>query len=57
MKKHSIESDINWAREQLKELCIKLIAILDDYKDKGLINEEQYYKHTYIKEGISPILL
>jgi len=50
MKNHSIELDINWAREQLKELCIKFIALLDEAKDKGVIDEEQYQKHIYNKK-------
>jgi hypothetical protein len=36
--------------KNLTELCVKIMDLLDDLKDKNLIDEEEYEKHVYNKK-------
>ncbi|NLY44004.1 MAG: hypothetical protein GX066_08575 [Clostridiaceae bacterium] len=40
----------NNSEQQLKELCIILINILNSMKKEGIIDEQQYLKHTKLKK-------
>ncbi|WP_183108752.1 hypothetical protein [Thermohalobacter berrensis] len=35
---------------ELKELCLKMINIFSHYKEKGIIDQDEYEKHTRLKK-------
>ena len=43
-------NNINNCDDLLKELCIKVIDLLTELKDNGLIDEEEYKKNIYRKK-------
>lgn len=45
-----MEEDMEKCEDNLKELCNNMIYALNKLRDKGLINEEEYERHVYLKK-------
>lgn len=46
-----MKSDMNKVEKGLISLCNDFISILKDYREKGIISDEEYLKHTAVKEN------
>lgn len=44
-----MDSDIHY-KDALRELCIKMIELLDELKDNGSIGEKEYQEHVCKKK-------
>lgn len=45
-----MDEDMEKCEDNLKDLCNNMIYLLNELKDKGLIQEEEYKKHIYLKK-------
>ena len=45
-----MRNNLNDCEELLKELCIKVIDLLNELKENGLIDEEEYQKNICKKK-------
>lgn len=49
--KKNAQGEFDTIENGLEELSIKIISILKDYREKGLIGEEEYKKNVKLKES------
>lgn len=45
-----MDEDMGKCEDDLKDLCNNMIYLLNQLKDKGLIKEEEYERHMYLKK-------
>ena len=50
-KKGLSQSEIEIIEKDLEDLSLKMIKVLKESRDKGIIGEEEYKKQVKIKEG------
>ena len=46
-----MHNDINDCEDLLKELSIKVINLLNEFKENGLVDEEEYQKNIWRKKA------
>jgi hypothetical protein len=47
---NNMDNNINDSKDLLKELCIKVINLLNELKENGSIDEEEYQKNIRKKK-------
>lgn len=45
-----MDGDMEKCEDNLKDLCNNMIYLLNELKDEGLIQEEEYERHIYLKK-------
>jgi flagellar biosynthesis regulator FlaF len=50
MMEEIMNEDMEKCEDNLRELCNKMICLLDQLRDKGLIHEEEYKRQVNLKK-------
>lgn len=45
-----MDEDMEKCEEDLKDLCNDMIYLLNELKDKGLMQNDEYERHIYLKQ-------